>query len=149
MTRKNQHIIVAGCGRLGRHLANNFSALGHGVVAIDSEERRLAQLSAEFSGFRLEGDATELSLIKQAKAAEADLLVAVTGIDNVNLAIAQIGKVIFAIPRVVARVNDMQHEAIFRDLGIETVCPLSLAARDLLSQAATPLEILEVAESAE
>jgi trk system potassium uptake protein TrkA len=129
---KTEYIIVVGCGRLGVHLANQLSRQGHSVVAIDVNDAKFRNLSAEFSGFRLEGDALELDVLKQAKTASADKLIAVTHDDNVNLAIAQIAHAVFEVPVVVARVNDPQREAIFRELGVHTVCPLLLAHDDLL-----------------
>lgn len=129
---KHEYIIIAGCGRLGVYLANQLSRQGHSLVAIDTDDAKFQNLSTEFSGFRLEGDAAELAILQQAKADQADKLIAVTRLDNVNLAIAQIGKTVFNIPVVVARVNDPQREAIFRELGIQTVCPLILANEELL-----------------
>lgn len=130
--RKTEYIVIAGCGRLGAYLANQLSRQGHSIVAIDTNEAKFRNLSAEFSGFRMEGDASELALLKQAKAHEADKLIAVTRDDNVNLAIAQVAQVVLGVPVVIARVNDPQREAIFRELGVHTVCPLLLAHDDLL-----------------
>jgi trk system potassium uptake protein TrkA len=128
----NQYIVIAGCGRLGVRLANQLSRDGHRIVAIDHDERKFAGLSAEFSGFRLLGDVTELSILEQAKTHLANKFIAVTRDDNVNLATAQIAQVVFQVPIVVARVWDPQREAIFREYGIYTVCPLILATEDLL-----------------
>ena len=132
------YIIVVGCGRLGAHLAGEFSRQGHSVVAVDSDEQALASLALDFGGFRMEGDATEVALLRQAKAAQADQLIAVTRDDNVNLAVAQMAKVVFHVPEVVAGVSDPDREAIFRDLGVRTVCPLTLAAGELLRSADAP-----------
>lgn len=131
---KNEYIVVVGCGRLGVYLANRLSRQGHSVVAIDNNEAKFARLSSEFSGFRLEGDGAELAVLQRAKIQEADRLIAVTREDNVNLAIAQIAKSVFGVSEVVARVNDPQREAIFRELGIRTVCPLILATEYMLGQ---------------
>lgn len=130
------YIIVVGCGRLGVHLASEFSRRGHSVVVVDPEELALASLPPDFGGFRMEGDATEVAILRQAKAEQADQLIAVTRDDNVNLAVAQMAKVVCRVPEVVARVSDPDREAIFRDLGVRTVCPLTLAAGELLRAAA-------------
>ncbi|MEX0702769.1 MAG: TrkA family potassium uptake protein [Planctomycetales bacterium] len=130
---REQFIVIVGCGRLGRHLANHYSREGHSVMAVDVDPARLAKLAPEYSGFRLEGDATEPAVMKQSHAEDADRLIAVTGYDNVNLAVAQVARTIFGVPDVVARVNDPEREAIFQELGIRTVCPLTLAARELVA----------------
>ncbi|MEX1229628.1 MAG: TrkA family potassium uptake protein [Planctomycetaceae bacterium] len=129
---ETEYIVIAGCGRLGAYLANQLSRQGHSVVMIDVDDAKFRNLSAEFSGFRLEGDASELAMLKQAKADKADKLIAVTRDDNLNLAVAQIARVVLGVPVVVARVNDPQREAIFRELGVHTVCPLLLAHDDLM-----------------
>jgi trk system potassium uptake protein TrkA len=130
--KESEYIIIAGCGRLGGHLSNQLSRAGHSVVVIDNDEAKFRNLTAEFSGFRLEGDASELEILKRAKTHEANKLIAVTRYDNLNLAIAQIGSVVFHVPTVVARVNDPQREVIFRELGVHTVCPLHLATDELM-----------------
>lgn len=143
-TRKYEYIVIAGCGRLGVHLANQLSRQGDSIVIIDVDDAKFRNLSGEFSGFRLEGDAAELAVLKQAKADQADKLIAVTRDDNLNLAIAQIARVVLNVPLVVARVNDPQREAIFREFGIHTVCPLTLANNDLLQRFAAGVDKKEV-----
>lgn len=123
-----QFIVIVGCGRLGSFLANRLSRVGHGVVVIDSDDRTFGKLSPEYSGFRIEGDATELAVLKQAKMDEADLVVATTREDNVNLMIAQVAKAEFGVARVLARVFEPRREEAYRRLGVETICPTAVAA---------------------
>jgi trk system potassium uptake protein TrkA len=134
MTTDSEYILIVGCGRLGAYLATKLSAGGHSVVVIDVDEAAFAALGVEFGGFRIEADAAELATLNQAKADKADRLIAVTGDDNVNLAVAQIAARMFNIPSVVARVSDPRKEGIFAELGIDTVCPLALAGRQLLER---------------
>ena len=122
-------VVVVGCGRYGSHLANGLSAAGHSVVVIDHDPARFDTLTTEFSGFRVEADATELATLREAKLDQADLLVAATHSDNVNIMVAQVAARIFGTPRVIARVSDPRRESVFRDLGIETVSPTSLATK--------------------
>jgi trk system potassium uptake protein TrkA len=134
-TIDGQYVLVVGCGTLGAHLASRLSREGHSVVAIDVAEEKFSRLAVEFSGFRLEGDATEPAVLRQAKAGMAGCLIAVTGDDNVNLAVAQMGKRVFGIPRVFALVSNPERGDVFRALGVHTVSPLALAADELLSHA--------------
>ena len=122
------YIVIVGCGRLGAYLANGLSREGHGVVTIDIDERAFGGLSPEYGGFRVEGDATELAVLRQAKMDQADVVIATTQEDNVNLMVAQVARKVFAVPRVLARVFDPKREGIYRRLGVETVCPTSTAA---------------------
>ena len=121
-------IVIVGCGRLGAHLANQLSRVGHGVVVIDSDEQGFGSLSPEYSGFRVEGDATELAVLKQAKVDKADLVIATTRDDNVNLMVAQVAKAELGVARVLARVFEPRREAIYQRLGVETICPTVVSA---------------------
>ena len=127
------YIVVIGCGRLGSLLSAQLSAQGHSVVVIDRNEDTFANLSGEFSGFQLTGDAAELATLRRAKVDKADCLLAVTREDNVNLMVAQIGKTVFEIPVVLARVFDPAREAIYAEFDIDTISPTQLSA-DLFLQ---------------
>ena len=103
---ESKYVVVAGCGRLGAHLAGELSRRGHSIVVIDANEAAFSLLPVEFGGFRLEGDATEMAVLRQAKTDRAESLIAVTADDNVNLAVAQVAKHVFRVPEVLARVSD-------------------------------------------
>lgn len=132
-SKDTQYIVVIGCGRLGSLLAAQLSSQGHSVVVIDRDESAFVNLSGEFSGFQIVGDASELATLKKAKVSKASCLLAVTTEDNVNLMVAQIGKTVFEIPAVLARVFDPAREAIYAELDIETISPTQLSA-DLFLQ---------------
>lgn len=127
MSKKQLFIVIIGCGRLGSFLANRLSRDGHSVVILDIDKSKFENLSAEFSGFRIEGDAIESAVLKQAKIDKADALITATREDNINLMIAQIAKRIYKVPKVMARIFDLKREEIFRQLGIETISPTSIA----------------------
>jgi len=128
-----QYIVVVGCGRLGSMLANQLSSLGRSVVVIDREEAAFKNLSTEFSGFQVMGDAVELSVLRRAKIERADCLLAVTRHDNVNLMVAQVAKTVFGVSKVMARVFDPERERVYNQFGIETICPTKLSADVFLS----------------
>lgn len=128
MMRNNRYIVIVGCGRVGSHLANQLSRAGHSVVVIDRDEATFNDLSPGFSGFRVGGDATQVSVLKEVKLNRADVLIATTHEDNVNLMVAQVARGIFHVPHVLARVFDPKREEIYAQLGIDTVCPTSVAA---------------------
>jgi trk system potassium uptake protein TrkA len=97
-------------------------------VVIDQKEVAFDNLSAEFSGFRLVGDAAELAVLYQAKADKADCFLATTQHDNINLMVAQVAKVVFKVPRVMARIFNPAREPVYRQFGIETISPTKLSA---------------------
>jgi trk system potassium uptake protein len=127
--RKNdRYIVIVGCGRLGSYLANQLSRDGNAVVVIDRKEATFNDLSPDFSGFHLEGDATHMTVLKSARLDKADVLIATTREDNVNLMVAQIAQKVFKVLHVLTRVFDPRRKNVFEHLGIETICPTSVAA---------------------
>lgn len=135
--KNSLYIVIVGCGRLGSDLANRLSRIGHAVVVIDSDEDTFNDLSADFSGFRVVGDATELAVLKEAKLKNADVFFATTHGDNVNLMVAQVARKLFNVPHVLARVFDPRREQVYNQLGIETICPTSVAAEMFLMAVAS------------
>lgn len=127
-----KYTIIVGCGRLGSMLANRLSSFGSSVVVIDQDEAAFKNLSIEFSGFEVSGNAAELAVLRRAKIEKADCLLATTQHDNVNLMVAQVAKTVFGVPRVVARIFDPAREEVYRQFGIETICPTTLSAQAFL-----------------
>lgn len=126
--KNSRYIVIVGCGRLGAHLANQLSRAGNAVVVIDRNEATFNDLSSAFSGFRVDGDATQIAVLKEAKLNKADILIATTHEDNVNLMVAQVAREIFRVPHVLARVFDPKREEVYAQLNIDTICPTSVAA---------------------
>lgn len=129
----HQYVIIIGCGRLGSMLANQLSSLGSSVVVIDREESAFGNLSTEFSGFLVTGDAAELDVLRRARIDRADCLLAITQYDNVNLMVAQVAQTIFQVTKVIARVSNPSREGVYDQFGIETICPTTLSAEAFLS----------------
>ncbi len=122
-------VIIVGSGKLGANLAGRLSAEGHEVVIIDLDETSFRRLPSDFGGFTLVGDGTDSQLLEQAGIQQADVLVTATNHDNTNLMVAQIARHVYGLERVVARVFEPSREALYRQLGIETVCPTTLSLK--------------------
>jgi len=123
-----QNIVIVGCGQLGSILANQLSRQGCSVVVVDRNEAAFRNLSTEFSGFQIVGDAAEMAVLRQAEIEKADCLLATTRHDNVNLMVAQVAGEILGVPKVIARVADPAREEVYRQFEIETICPIRLSA---------------------
>lgn len=133
---KSKYIIIVGCGRLGSRLANILSNKGNYVVVIDKDERTFSDLSPDFSGFRVTGNAAELSVLSGAKLDKAEILIAATHSDNLNLMVAQVARNVFNVPHVLARLFDPNRDEVYAELGIDTICP-TVAAADMFLSAMT------------
>lgn len=107
-------VLVAGAGVVGRSIARELLANDHHVTLVD---RRAAVFDrdAVTDARQIVGDACELSVLDRLRAEESDVVVAATGDDKVNLVVSLLAKTEFAVPRVVARVNDPRNEWLFDD----------------------------------
>jgi len=130
ISKKDDYIIIVGCGRLGSHLANLLSVSEKSVVIIDRDEKAFSRLDTNFSGFTIEADAIELEVLRDARIDQADVFVAVTNDDNTNIMIAQTAKRIYKIPKVIARVIEPNKQKIYENLDIVTICPTILSAEE-------------------
>lgn len=79
------HIIIAGDGKVGSTLTRMLSAEGHDVTLIDSNARVLDASLERFDVMAVHGNCASMGVLKQAGILEADLLIAVTNSDEVNL----------------------------------------------------------------
>ena len=118
------YVVVAGGGKVGSNVTRSLLEMGHEVTMVEQRPDRFAALEAEFGPVVMRGDATEISTLERAGIARPpELLLAVTGEDEDNLVIAQIGKEGYGVPKAIARVNDPRNQAHFDLLGItQTVC---------------------------
>ncbi len=125
-------VMIIGCGRVGSVLANRLDEAGHQVVVLDRNQQAFRRLSEKFSGRRIVGNGLVEEYVRPTLQEEADILFAMTDEDNVNLMIAQRVKRNFKLERVVAVVHDSILSGLYKELGVETVCPTDLVIKDLL-----------------
>jgi trk system potassium uptake protein len=121
------NVIVVGYGRVGSALAREAVARGHAVTVIDNHTSRV-QRAARLQGARVvAGNAVDVQVQREAAVGSADLFLAVTSNDNVNLVAAQIAVEVFQVTNVVARVYAPSRAEVTASRGIVTVCPTSYA----------------------
>jgi trk system potassium uptake protein len=109
-------VVIAGGGNVGMFIASELAQAGHDVliVEIDADHAAEAMAVNEPPGVPwLVADACEVSQFAQAEVDKADVVAAVTGDDEDNLVISLLAKQEFAVPRVVARVNNPKNEWMF------------------------------------
>jgi trk system potassium uptake protein TrkA len=130
--------LIVGCGRVGSALAKYLDADGHEVIVVDENAAAFKRLGQKFKGHVVVGTGIDYDVLKRAGAATADGFVAVTNGDNRNIMAALIAQRMFKIKRVVARIYDPPRGQMYRELGVETVCPTTVGAkliRDVLMEA--------------
>lgn len=125
-------IIVIGYGRLGSQFVKKIDAQAHEVVVVDKERTIFDRPDLPKSIKVFLGNAIDVDLLREAGAENADVMMALTREENTNLMIAQIARVVFNVPKVIAVVYDPQREASFHEAGIETLA-VTVAGADLLA----------------
>lgn len=137
-------IIIAGAGEVGFHLAKLLSYESQDITLIDSHRESLYYANNNLDIRTLKGDATSLSVLKDARVSSADLVIAVTSSETTNITVCVLAKQMGA-ARTIARISntefiEQKDEIGFTKLGIdELISPESLAATEielLLTQSA-------------
>jgi trk/ktr system potassium uptake protein len=130
--------LIVGCGRVGSALAKLLDTDGHEVIVVDENAAAFKRLGPKFKGHVVVGTGIDYDVLKRAGAATADGFVAVTNGDNRNIMAALIAQRMFKIKRIVARIYDPPRGQMYRELGVQTVCPTTVGAkliRDVLIDA--------------
>ena len=78
-------IIIVGCGNVGVALAEQLSSEGHDITVIDIREKLVESVSVSCDALGIVGNGASFQVQSEAGVQEADLIVAVTGSDELNL----------------------------------------------------------------
>ena len=105
-------VVIAGAGSVGRSIARELIGNGHEVLLIDRDADDVQSSRVPDASWLL-ADACELTALHEAGLEECDVVVAATGDDQANLVVSLLAKTEFAVPRVVARVNNPKNEWMF------------------------------------
>lgn len=99
-------VIICGAGRVGSNIAAYLSRESNEVTIIDSDERTIARINNDLDVNGIVGQGSNPDILARAGAAEADILIAVTHFDEVNMVACQIAHSLFNIPRKIARIRE-------------------------------------------
>jgi trk system potassium uptake protein TrkA len=128
------YVIIVGASKIGYNLAKSLMADNHEVVLIEKDHRKYDQLTKELGEVIVLGDGCEVSTLKKVGASRADMLIAVSGLDQENLITCQLAKLLFMVPKTLARVNDPCNEDLFRNLGVDLTVNTTNIINALISQ---------------
>lgn len=131
-------IVIAGMGDVGYHLAKQLSNEEHDIIAIDMDQQRLSYSDSMADILTINGSSTSVSTLKQAKVDKADLFVAVTSFEEVNVTSAILAKKLGA-KKTIARISNSEYldekvDINFSEIGIDfMIYPEELAAREMVN----------------
>ena len=98
-------IIICGAGRVGQGIARRLASDGHSVSIIDENPALIQEVTSDLEVQGFTGHAAHPHILKAAGAADADMLVAVTYSDEVNMVTCQVAHVLFQIQTKIARIR--------------------------------------------
>ncbi|MGZ8981732.1 MAG: Trk system potassium transporter TrkA [Burkholderiaceae bacterium] len=147
-------IIIVGAGRVGSSVAEALVSEANDITVIDTDVNRVAELQDRFDLRGLVGNAALPSTLRQAGADDADMLIAVTAGDEINLVACKIAADLFNIPTRIARVRNVelqQHPALIGEGGFRAshvIFPEQTVTDYLLKLIEFPeaLQVLEFAD---
>lgn len=127
------YILIIGCGHLGSTISQDLANSGHDVCIIDRDAEKLRNLGSGFNGQRIQGIEFDNDNLLSGGIHQADVLLALTPDDNINITVCLVAAKIHHVPRIIARVNDPARTYIYETLGIEVINPTQLSAEILKS----------------
>ena len=130
-------IVVIGTGKVGSLLVEQLTAEGHQIVAIDRNEKKLMDLQNSFDVLCLAGNAADRKVLLEAGVGTADLVIAATNSDEVNMLCCLLAKKL-GTSHTIARVRKHELadeiEIFAEDMGLSmTINPELYAAQEIFS----------------
>ena len=102
-------IIICGAGQVGRGIAERLAIENHDVTVIDISAALVEAISGSTDVRGIVGHGAHPDVLNDAGASEADMIIAVTFVDEVNMMACEVAKALFNIPTRVARVRDQSY----------------------------------------
>lgn len=121
MGSAEKKIIILGAGRVGSSVAQSLVTERYDITVVDVAAEALHDLQARLDIRTLVGSGCHPEVLEQAGAQHADMLLAVTSSDEVNITACQVASLLFHTPRKIARIRSakfLSHPELFSEKGI-------------------------------
>ena len=103
------NIIICGAGRVGYTIAKLLSEQNHSITVIDQSSEDIQKINESLDVRAIVGKATYPLVLEKANASEADMIIAVTKNDEINMLICQIASSIFKVQKKIARIRSSEY----------------------------------------
>lgn len=103
------YVVIVGAGEVGSYLAEILVEEGHDVAVVEADESAARELDSEMDCLVVHGSGVNRAVLIQAGIKKADLFIAVTQVDEVNLVAAMMASRLCQVPLTVARVRELEH----------------------------------------
>ena len=103
------NIIICGAGRVGYTIAKLLAEQNHSITVIDQSSDDIKKINDSLDVKAIVGKATSPEILDRANTSEADMLIAVTRNDEINMLICQIAYSLFKVPKKIARIRSQEY----------------------------------------
>ena len=103
------NIIICGAGRVGFTISKLLSEQNHSITIIDQSSEDIQKINESLDVKAIVGKATSPSILEKANTSDADMIIAVTKNDEINMLICQIAYSIFKVPKKIARIRSQEY----------------------------------------
>ncbi len=118
-------IIILGAGQVGASVAEHLASEANDITVVDTDTKRLQDLQDRLDIRTVSGHASYPAVLQTAGAEDADMIIAVTNSDEINMVACQISYTIFHTPTKIARVRALEYLA-FPSLFAQEVFPVDV-----------------------
>ena len=147
-------IIILGAGQVGASVAENLASEANDITLVDASAEYLEVLRNRLEVRTVCGNAASPSVLREAGADDADLLIAVTQTDQTNLCACRVAKTLFNLPTRIARLRSSEfvdHPELLDDSNFAvdfSICPEQIVTDSIQRLIAFPeaLQVLEFAD---
>lgn len=138
-------VIVCGAGQVGFNIAKHLAAEHSDVTVIERSPELIEKIRASTDVKVIQGHASHPDSLEQAGAADADIVIAVTQADEVNMVACQVAHSIFNVPTKVARIRAQSYlNPLWRDLFSRDNMPIDVIISPEIEVARAIVRRLEV-----
>ena len=103
------NIIICGAGRVGFTIGKLLSEQNHSITIIDQSSEDIQKINESLDVKAIVGKATSPTVLEKANTNDADMIIAVTRNDEINMLICQIAYSIFKVPKKIARIRSQEY----------------------------------------
>ncbi len=103
------NIIICGAGRVGYTISKILTQQNHSVTVIDQSSEDIQKINENLDIKAIVGKATSPTILEKADTHDADMIIAVTRNDEINMLICQIASTLFNVPKKIARIRSQEY----------------------------------------
>ena len=132
ITRRVRRVVLCGGGRVGFYLASMLEKSGISVQLVEQDYDRCQELAMQLPDTTIiHGDGTDQTMLDSVRLSDADAMVSLTGLDELNMIMSLYGQS-RGVPQVITKLNRVENRNMIDSLGLgSVVCPKELCSNTI------------------